>query len=143
MPKTLFKYTKRRVDIICDELYNLSSKLTASEKAGISYKTFKTWYDTIPEFKERVDDSLENSKMQLKSKAIETVIKSFETDFKAACWWLERVYPEEFSKKDTSNVNMTIDSVKIKYIMPSEENNLLDNPSVKIIDTSNDKLLNE
>ncbi len=134
MPKSLFKYTKRRVDIICDELYNLSSKLTASEKAGISYKTFKTWYDTIPEFKERVDDSLENSRIQLKSKAIDNIVKSFETDYKAACWWLERVYPEEFSKKDTSSVSMTIEAIKIKYILPpAEDQNLLNEGNQKLI----------
>lgn len=116
----LIKYNKNRVDVIITALKNLQSKNKASKAAGIEYHTFKKWYDNIPDFRQKVDQALEETREDIKTQALDAIINAFKTDYKAAAWILERMFPEEFGRREKIDQTMEISQVKIKYVLPED-----------------------
>lgn len=134
------KYSPKRVSIIVNELSNLNSKVNAAEAAGITYKTYKIWYDTYPEFREKIDGILDEVHIKISNGAVNAVINKFDDDWKAASWYLERTNPDKFGKKDKLDQNLIIEQVKIKYVLPNDEEQEV--PSISI-NVQNNEIDNE
>lgn len=139
----LLKYTPKRIGIIIASLKSLDSKVTASEKAGISYNTFRNWYDNIPDFRDKVDNAICETRETIKTNAINSIISKFDTDYRAACWMLERMFPEEYGKKETIDNNMKIEQVKIKYVLPENTENQQDVPVISLVEPKQIDVPNE
>ena len=126
--------------IIIDALVeNHSILVNAAQSIGCTRQALKKWIDEDPELTEGYLLGKEKLKDIVEGQLLKNILDGKETSL----IWYMKTQMRDRNYKDSQDVSMTIDAVKIKYIMPTEENNLLDNPSVKIIDTSNDKLLNE
>ena len=75
---------------------------------GITRATYYNWYNKgtsakSGKFKEFVK-AVEKAKAVAISKSVETILTASKKDWKAAAWYLERIAPNEFSKKDNINI---------------------------------------
>ena len=127
------KYSKKRAEIIVNCLKNLKSKTEASRTAEISTVTFYEWYNTNPEFKMLVDKAIDEGLEATKYDAIDAIKSQFNKNWTSAAWWLERKYPEEYSRRDKLDTNVNINAIQIKYIIPEEPKQLENIEDVDII----------
>lgn len=107
------KYNKKVVDNICGALSRMSSKTAAAESGGISLETYYKWYNNIPEFKKRVDKTLDELADRSKYVALQSVFRGMETDPKVAMWYLERKHTDEYGRKD--RMDMDVNEKKIVF----------------------------
>lgn len=75
---------------------------------GITRATYYNWYDKgtsakSGKFKEFVK-AVEQAKAVAIAEAVQTILTASEKDWKAAAWYLERIAPNEFTKKDNINI---------------------------------------
>lgn len=70
---------------------------------GVNPDTFYDWKKKKSEFSERI----ERAKLYMRIKASQIITKAIinDKDLKAAQWWLERKYRDEFNTKDTQEKN--------------------------------------
>lgn len=110
-------------DPLCDEICNDIKAGVPIEHAaishGISKKTFYNWYNKgekarSGKFRKFYDKVTEAKSVAVTLRA-RRVYKAGETSWQADAWWLERVDPENFGRKDTHKVDMkTEQKVQVK-----------------------------
>ncbi len=117
-----YKYTKTKAKKFVYCIENLMGIVESCKEIGIVYVTYRNWYNKIPEFKESVDEALENATQTGKEFAIKKIFTAMDTNWTAAAWWLERQHNEEFGKKDRLEQTTTFtEPIKINVIAPTPE----------------------
>ena len=90
------KYTPERVKHICDLIQSGVTKNAARQVAGIGETTFLTWYQTKPEFREKVDTA--EAIAEARYSAIVAKCAT-DGDWKAAAWWLARRRKSDYAER--------------------------------------------
>ena len=115
------KLTDELCDNICKDIKEGVPIVHASVANGISTSTFYSWYDKGKEAKsgkyKKFYDEINEARSVAVTLRAKRVYKAGETSWQAAAWWLERVDPENFGRKDkmevksdntNTNVNMEV-----------------------------------
>lgn len=76
-----------------------SVRKKATKKVGISYDTFREWWEKHPEFSESIKKAESESRQKGKEYAISMIFKNMAKSWYAGAWWLERNFPDEFGAK--------------------------------------------
>ena len=113
------KLTDKLCDEICNDIKAGVPIKHAVISHGISETTYYRWYDKGKEAKSGKFKNFYDKIQEAKSVAVtlraRRVYKAGETSWQADAWWLERVDPENFGRKDTHNVDMkTEQKVQVK-----------------------------
>ena len=108
----------------------------AANVAGISSTTFYDWYRKGEKAKSgRYHDfylAVEKAKSQAVALRLDNIRKAGEDgNWQADAWWLERVDPENFSRKDNLNVNAKVHA-KTKNKLKISQNVIMDEDFVKM-----------
>lgn len=117
------KLTDELCDNICNDIKEGVPIVHASVANGISTSTFYSWYDKGKKaksgrYKKFYDEVKEARSIAIKLRA-KRVYKAGETSWQADAWWLERMDPKSFARKDkmevksdniNTNVNMEVKS---------------------------------
>ena len=117
------KLTDELCDNICKDIKEGVPIVHASVANGISTSTFYSWYDKGKEAKsgkyKKFYDEINEARSVAVTLRAKRVYKAGETSWQADAWWLERVDPENFGRKDkmevksdntNTNVNMEVKS---------------------------------
>ena len=108
MAKT--KLTDQLCDEICNDIKAGVPIDHASIAHGITRQTFYNWYDKGKEAKsgkfKKFYDKVEEAKSVAITLRARRIYKAGETSWQADAWWLERVDPTNFGRKDTHQVDM-------------------------------------
>ena len=117
------KLTDELCDNICKDIKEGVPIVHASVANGISTSTFYSWYDKGKEAKSGKYKKFYEQVNEARSAAVtlraKRVYKAGETSWQADAWWLERMVPESFARKDkmevksdntNTNVNMEVKS---------------------------------
>lgn len=115
------KLTDELCDNICKDIKEGVPIVHASVANGISTSTFYSWYDKGKEAKsgkyKKFYDEINEARSVAVTLRAKRVYKAGETSWQADAWWLERVDPENFARKDkmevksdntNTNVNMEV-----------------------------------
>ena len=115
------KLTDELCDNICKDITEGVPIVHASVANGISTSTFYSWYDKGKEAKsgkyKKFYDEINEARSVAVTLRAKRVYKAGETSWQADAWWLERVDPENFGRKDkmevksdntNTNVNMEV-----------------------------------
>ena len=108
------KYNKKIVDKICELVRNGVFNKDAAEAVGIDESTFYEWVKTKPEFSKL----LKKANAIRKKNFILAIAKAANKTWQAAAWYLERVYNDQFARKEISEHT---GEVGLKLKEPSEE----------------------
>lgn len=117
---------------------NFSILVNSAQDLGITRQTLKKYIDNDPYLMEQYKEGKEKLKDLVEFQLLKNIKEGKETSL----IWYMKTQMRDRNYIEHQEMNMTIDTVRIKYIIP-EDQNKLDNKDVKIIGTSNDKLLNE
>ena len=106
----MVKFSEELCKNICDDIKEGVPVKHASISQGIDESTFYVWYNKgknaksgkYKKFYEQVNEA-RSAAVTLRAKR---VYKAGETSWQADAWWLERMVPESFARKD--NVNMEV-----------------------------------
>lgn len=63
-----------------------NTRTCAAEYAGISYDSFKRWFDADTEF----GDAVKKAEADCEARCVAHILKAAPTTWQAAAWWLER-----------------------------------------------------
>ena len=88
------KYTPKAVKAICTGIADGLPFKYASALGGISHETLCQWQRRFPEFAE----SMQAATAKGVAARLRIITKAAQTDYRAACWWLEHVFPEHFAR---------------------------------------------
>ena len=115
------KLTDELCDNICKDIKEGVPIVHASVANGISTSTFYSWYDKGKEAKsgkyKKFYDEINEARSVAVTLRAKRVYKAGETSWQADAWWLGRVDPENFGRKDkmevksdntNTNVNMEV-----------------------------------
>ena len=121
------KLTDKLCDEICNDIKAGVPIKHASISHGITERTFYNWFERGKEAKSGKFRQFYDKIQEAKSVAItlraRRIYKAGETNWQADAWWLERVAPKEFGRKDRHEVDMkaTVQSdilVKLERPLP-------------------------
>ena len=117
MAKT--KLTDKLCDEICNDIKAGVPIKHAAISHGITEVTFYNWYNQGKTAKSGAKKQFYDKVEEAKSVAItlraRRIYKAGETSWQADAWWLERVDPDNFGRKDTHKVDMKTDQkVQVK-----------------------------
>lgn len=132
------RYNKRTVGAIVEALKNLATVTEACEAAGIARGIYYQWLKEKPDFYELIEKTKDEIAEDMKAKAIKSIKDNFGKNWTSAAWWLERVYPDEYAKKEKIDQNMIIDAVSIKYITPEEPKQIDNKQQIRIEEPKNE-----
>lgn len=90
------KYNPTIVKLIIEVIDKGGTDRDAYTMAGISHQTFYRWISEHSEFSEAVNTARLGGKLE----ALGAVRSAFKKDWKAAAWYLERKYAEEFARTE-------------------------------------------
>lgn len=111
------KLTDHLCDEICNDIKAGVPIKHASIAHGISESTFYNWFDKGKEAKSgkfrKFYDKIQEAKSVAITLRARRIYKAGETSWQSDAWWLERVDPENFGRKDTHKVDMKTDQ-KVK-----------------------------
>jgi len=93
------KYCPEIVEEICGHLKNLSGRVQATKRVGITYDTFARWMKEKPEFSEAIKKSELEARQTIKEYAISKIIKFMDNHWQCSAWVLERMFPDEYALK--------------------------------------------
>lgn len=113
------KLTDHLCDEICNDIKAGVPIKHASIAHGISESTFYNWFDKGKEAKSgkfrKFYDKIQEAKSVAITLRARRIYKAGETSWQSDAWWLERVDPENFGRKDTHKVDMKTDQkVQVK-----------------------------
>lgn len=113
------KLTDHLCDEICNDIKAGVPIKHASIAHGISESTFYNWFDKGKEAKSgkfrKFYDKIQEAKSVAITLRARRIYKAGETNWQSDAWWLERVDPENFGRKDTHKVDMkTEQKVQVK-----------------------------
>lgn len=107
------KLTDRLCDDICNDIKAGVPIKHAAIAHGISKSTFYDWYGKGEQAKsgkfKKFYDKVEESKSVAVTLRARRIYKAGEDCWQADAWWLERVDPDNFGKKDFHDVRMEAD----------------------------------
>jgi hypothetical protein len=102
------KLTDKLCDEICNDIKAGVPIVHASVAHGISQTTFYDWYNQGKTAKSGAKKKFYDKVNEAKSVAItlraRRIYKAGETSWQADAWWLERVDPDNFGRKDHLNI---------------------------------------
>jgi hypothetical protein len=90
------KYTKERVDIICQAIELGTTYRLAAQAAGIGETTFKDWRRNYPEFDEAIMVAEGRAAMRWLARIEQAAADGV---WQAAAWKLERRYPHSYGRR--------------------------------------------
>ena len=104
------KLTDQLCDEICNDIKAGVPIKHASISHGISESTFYNWFDKGREAKSgkfrKFYDKIQEAKSVAITLRARRIYKAGETNWQADAWWLERVDPTNFGRKDRHEVDM-------------------------------------
>lgn len=107
------KLTDQLCDDICNDIKAGVPIKHAAIAHGISKSTFYDWYGKGEQAKSgkfrKFYDKVEEAKSVAVTLRARRIYKAGETSWQADAWWLERVDPDNFGKKDFHDVRMEAD----------------------------------
>ena len=110
MAKT--KLTDQLCDEICNDIKDGVPIKHAAIAHGITDATFYNWYNQGKEAKSGAKRKFYDKVEEAKSVAItlraRRIYKAGETSWQADAWWLERVDPTNFGRKDTHTIQADV-----------------------------------
>ena len=98
MPGPQRTLSKVKARAILAELRDGKTLGIACDTVGMGMSSYYRHIERYPDILEEIKKVLDAQKRTRKELAIETILSAFQTDWKAAAWWLERNYPAEFSR---------------------------------------------
>ena len=111
------KLTDQLCDDICNDIKAGVPIRHAAIAHGITEPTFYNWYNKGAEAKKGKFRQFYDKVQEAKSVAItlraRRIYKAGESNWQADAWWLERVDPDNFGRKDNLNLNADV-SANIK-----------------------------
>lgn len=113
------KLTDQLCDDICNDIKAGVPIDHAAIAHGITRATFYNWYNKGEKAKsgkfKKFYEKVEEAKSVAITLRARRIYKAGETSWQSDAWWLERVDPENFGKKDTHKVDMKTDQkVQVK-----------------------------
>lgn len=142
-PGARTKATEETVNDILDVLKQGGGRIKACKTGGICHETFMNWINTKSEFSEAVKKAEEEGKLFNRERHLSNINEAgMNPDrWTASAWWLERVYPDEFAKREPTriehsgsvgNVNLTFEQAYLlKYgCKPDDDVSLGDSDSL-------------
>lgn len=109
---------------------NFSILVNTAQYLGCSRSQLRIWLDNDPELLE----GWKQGKEKLKDMVEFQLLKNIKDGKEASLIWYAKTQMKDRGYIEKTDMNLTIDAIKIKYIVPTEDNKLLDNPDIKIID---------
>lgn len=111
------KYTPETVQTICHALKLGATRTAAADYAGVSYDSFKRWFDTKAEFCEAV----KKAEAELQLRCLARVVKAAEDgSWQAAMTLLERRFaytkPRETASEEPVDASKMIIAVDVEKI---------------------------
>jgi len=107
------KLTDQLCDDICNDIKAGVPIKHAAIAHGITRTTFYDWYNKGEQAKsgkfKKFYDKVEEAKSVAVTLRARRIYKAGETSWQADAWWLERVDPDNFGKKDFHDVRMEAD----------------------------------
>ena len=100
------KYNEGIVQEIIKNINAGATNKDAAIMSGIAESTFYEWIESKPEFSE----SIKKAQAQRKAYIVAKILLHGEQQWQALAWYLERVYPSEFARKDRIEHSGRIDS---------------------------------
>ena len=104
------KLTDKLCDEICNDIKAGVPIKHASISHGITERTFYNWFDKGKEAKSgkfrKFYDKIQEAKSVAITLRARRIYKAGETSWQADAWWLERVDPDNFGRKDTHKIDM-------------------------------------
>lgn len=98
MPGPKPSLTKPKARAVLNQLNQGMTLSSACEIVGVGVSSYYRRIESYPDILKEIKKVLDAEKRTRKDLAIETILDAFESDWKAAAWWLERNYPSEFGK---------------------------------------------
>ena len=121
MAKT--KLTDQLCDDICNDIKAGVPIDHAAIAHGITRKTFYNWYNKGKDAKSgkfrQFHDKVEEAKSVAITLRARRIYKAGETSWQADAWWLERVDPENFGRKDHHKIES--ENTNINFNMKSDD----------------------
>ena len=103
------KLTDRLCDEICNDIKAGVPIKHASIAHGISESTFYNWFDKGRDAKSgkfrKFYDKIQEAKSVAITLRARRIYKAGEDNWQADAWWLERVDPDNFGRKDNLNIH--------------------------------------
>ena len=110
MAKT--KLTDKLCDEICNDIKAGVPIIHAAIAHGIGQSTFYDWYNAGKKAKsgnkKKFYDKVEEAKSVAITLRARRIYKAGETSWQADAWWLERVDPDNFGRKDTHRIEADV-----------------------------------
>ena len=107
------KLTDKLCDEICNDIKAGVPIVHAAISHGITHTTFYDWYNKGKNAKrgkfKQFHDKVEEAKSVAITLRARRIYKAGETSWQADAWWLERVAPDNFGRKDHHQVDMNAD----------------------------------
>ena len=104
------KLTDKLCDEICNDIKAGVPIVHAAISHGITHTTFYDWYNKGKNAKsgkfKQFHDKVEEAKSVAITLRARRIYKAGEDNWQADAWWLERVDPDNFGRKDTHQVDM-------------------------------------
>ena len=104
------KLTDKLCDEICNDIKAGVPIKHASISHGITERTFYNWFEKGKEAKSgkfrKFYDKIQEAKSVAITLRARRIYKAGETSWQADAWWLERVDPDNFGRKDRHEVDM-------------------------------------
>ena len=111
---TKIKLTDELCDEICKDITQGVPIKHAAIAHGISESTFYNWMDKGKKAKSGKFCKFFNKVNEAKSQAIKLrakrICKAGKSNWQADAWWLERVDPENFGRRETIKQDVTLDA---------------------------------
>lgn len=98
------KYSEEIVQKLEELISSGVGQMEAARAVGIHPATLFQWkYDHAPEFPERIKKAQQLANETGREAALKAIFRAMDgNQWQAGAWFLERVFPEEYGKRDTT-----------------------------------------
>lgn len=113
-PKKRGRKTKRTAEVmgrIIQALELGSTRRLACEYAGIGMSTLMEWQASFPE----IADQLKAAESRSAVRWLARIEKASEASWQAAAWKLERLLPDEYGRRNRTEVNGGAEPVRVEH----------------------------